>query len=333
MQTIWLGEPGDEPVEEEEDQIIGDEREASPRERRRQARQSSASRERSRQAPPRDSIEPAYPYDEEPVQVVETMDAQLINWRGRLTEFCQKRDLILPDVNEINPVGARGTFSFVCKFRWGKSNSPPLLTLRTCGTAKKKKFAKREAARLMCRRLSDLTNFLEPVENEHNPEDRGYWGPSFPACPRSADESGEVCPPLGYEEFDHSEPLPDLYGYGDGFDDDGYGGGYNSTAPAPDPAPRGGSMYLSKSKAPWEKDDEPRGSRGGSGYGPEAAGPMSKRRRFGDYGDREDEYDPRSSGSWGNDRSGRSRGSWNQGRSTGGWGDSGKRGAGSLFLK
>merc|ERR1719317_1917791 len=113
------------------------------------------------------------------------MDAQLINWRGRLTELCQKRDLLLPEVNEINPVGARGTFSFVCKFSWAKSGSPPLLVLRTCGTAKKKKYAKREAARLMCRRMSDLTSFPEPMHNAHNPEDRGYWGPSFPACPTS----------------------------------------------------------------------------------------------------------------------------------------------------
>jgi len=310
MQTIWLGDAGEEPVEEEEE-IREDDREPSPRERRRQASS-------------RDTIEPAYPYDEEPV---ETIDAQLINWRGRLTEYCQKRDLILPDVNEINPVGARGTFSFVCKFRWGKASSPPLLTLRTCGTAKKKKFAKREAARLMCRRLSDLTNFIEPIQNQHNPEDRGYWGPAFPACPRSADESGEVCPPLGYEEFDHSEPLPDLYGYGGGYEDDEYGAGYNSTAPP------SGSMYLSKEKAPWERDEEPRGNRGSRGYGPEAGGPMSKRRRFGDYEDREEEYDPRRSGSWGGDRSGRDRGGRSRGRSSGGWGDSGQRGGGSLFLK
>jgi len=301
MQTIWLGEPGDEPVEEE--QIRENERESSPPERR--------------QAPPQDTIEPAYPYDEE---LPETMDAQLINWRGRLTEFCQKRDLILPDVNEIKPVGARGTFSFVCKFRWGKSSSPPLLTLRTCGTAKKKKFAKREAARLMCRRLSDLTTFLEPMHNEHNPEDRGYWGPSYPACPRSADESGEVCPPLGYEEFDHSEPLPDLYGYGGGYDG-GYGGGYNASTPS------GESMFLKKNKAPWEQDEEPRGGRGRDGYGPEGAGPMSKNRRFGDYEGRETEYEPRRAGSWGESRSARSR----NGR-TGGWGDSVKRSSGSMFL-
>jgi len=285
MQTIWLGEPGDEPVEEEENIEV----------------------------PPQETIEPAYPYDEPP----ETMDAQLINWRGRLTEFCQKRDLILPDVNEINPVGARGTFTFVCKFRWGKTSSPPLLTLRTCGTAKKKKFAKREAARLMCRRLSDLTNFLEPMQNEHNPEDRGYWGPSYPACPRSADESGEVCPPLGYEEFDHSEPLPDLYGYGGGYDDDdGYGGGYNARVP------RGGSMFLAKSKAPWERDEEPKGL-GPGGYGPEGDGPMSKQRRFGDYEGREREYEPRRAGSWGGNRFGKG-----QGGRTGGWGGS----RGSMFL-
>jgi len=300
MQTIWLGEPGDEPVEE---QSRENEREPSPLE--------------SRQAPPQDNIEPAYPYD---VKLAETMDAQLTNWRGKLTEFCQKRDLSLPEINEINPVGARGTFSFVCKFKWGKSSNPPLLTLRTCGTAKKKKFAKREAARLMCRRLSDLTNFIEPMHNEHNPEDRGYWGPSYPACPRSADESGEVCPPLGYEEFDHSEALPDLYDYGGGYDNDEYGAGYNSGA-------RGESMFLSKSKAPWEKDDEPRGGRGPIGYGPEGAGPMSRRPRFGDYEDR-DQFNPRSRGSWGEDRFGKGRG----GRS-GGWADSGRRGAGSMFLR
>jgi len=143
-----------------------------------------------------------------------------INWRGKITEFCQKRELHHPDVNEIQTCGARGTFSFVCKFSWGHVDNAPLLTLRTCGTAKKKKFAKREAARLMCSRLSDLTNFPEPSHNQHNPEDRGYWGPSFPACPRSADESGEVCPPLGYQEFDHSEPLPDIWG--SGYDENNY---------------------------------------------------------------------------------------------------------------
>jgi len=272
MQTIWLGEAGDEPADEEQEI----------------------------EAPAQEAVEPADPYDVAPADTI--IDAQLINWRGRLTEFCQKRDLLLPDVNEINPVGARGTFSFVCKFSWGKSGSPPLLVLRTCGTAKKKKYAKREAARLMCRRMSDLTNFPEPARNDHNPEDRGYWGPSFPACPRSADESGEVCPPLGYEEFDHSEPLPDLYGYGGGYDD-GYGGGYDD-----DGAPGGGSLYLAKSKAPWEREQD-----GGDreGYGPEGPGPMSRHQRFGDYG----------GDGWGRGRLER-----------GGWGDSVGRGRGSLFL-
>jgi len=286
MQTIWLGEAGDEPAEEE--QVSGNANLTSPND----------------QDPAQDTVEPAYPYEEEPAA---TMDAQLINWRGRLTEFCQKRDLLLPDVNEINPVGARGTFSFVCKFSWGKSGSPPLLVLRTCGTAKKKKYAKREAARLMCRRMSDLTSFPEPMHNDHNPEDRGYWGPSFPACPRSADESGEVCPPLGYEEFDHSEPLPDLYGYGGGYDD-GYGGGYEGAAAG------GGSLYLSKEKAPWEQDG------GRDGYGPEGPAPMSRRQRFGDYDG------PGRGGSWGGD-------GWGRGRpGRGAWGDSGGRGGGSLFL-
>jgi len=279
MQTIWLGEAGAEPAEEE--QLRGNADATSPHELDNQA--------------PSNTIEPAYPDDEVPA---ESLDPQLINWRGRLTEFCQKQDLLLPDVNEINPVGARGTFSFVCKFSWGKSSSPPLLVLRTCGTAKKKKYAKREAARLMCRRMSDLTSFPEPMHNDHNPEDRGYWGPSFPACPRSADESGEVCPPLGYEEFDHSEPLPDLYGYGGGYDD-GYDEGYDDNAPA-----GGGSIYLSKSKAPWEQDGGD-----GDGYGPEGPGAMSRRQRFGDYGG--DGWAP-------------------PGR--GGWGDSSGRGSGSLFL-
>lgn len=287
MQTIWLGEAGDEPAEEENETSLPD---------------------TTQEAPVEDTVEPAYPYEEP----VETMDAQLINWRGRLTEFCQKRDLLLPDVNEINPVGARGTFSFVCKFSWGKSDSPPLLILRTCGTAKKKKFAKREAARLMCRRMADLTNFPEPMCNDHNPEDRGYWGPSFPACPRSADESGEVCPPLGYEEFDHSEPLPDIYGYGGGYDD-GYGGGYDDDAPA-----GGGSLYLAKSKTSWEQDGGDR-----DGYGPEGSGATSRRPRFGDY-DR-DGVAGAARGAWGGDGRGR------PGRS-GGWGDSRGRGGGSLFL-
>jgi len=277
MQTIWLGEAGDEAAEEE--QVSG------------QATQEDR---------PSDTGESAYPLIEE---APELLDPQLINWRGRLTEFCQKQDLLLPDVNEINPVGARGTFSFVCKFSWGKSGSPPLLVLRTCGTAKKKKYAKREAARLMCKRMSDLTNFPEPMHNDHNPEDRGYWGPSFPACPRSADESGEVCPPLGYEEFDHSEPLPDVYGYGGGYDDE-YAGGYDGAAPG------GGSLYLAKSKAPWERDEADRDD---DGYGPEGPSPMSGHQRFGDYEGR----------GWGRGQPG-----------TGGWGDSGGRGrgGGSIFL-
>jgi len=182
MQTVWLGEPGDEREVSEEEQY---------------------------------EEEQAAEFEEEPEPEVveeEIVDTQKINWRGKITEFCQKRELHLPDVNEIPTCGARGTFSFVCKFSWGHVDNAPLLTLRTCGTAKKKKFAKREAARLMCSRLSDLTNFPVPSRNQHNPEDRGYWGPSFPACPRSADESGEVCPPLGYQEFDHSEPLPDIWG-------------------------------------------------------------------------------------------------------------------------
>jgi len=300
MQTIWLGEAGDQPAEEEH----------------------------YRGAPPpdrRDTIEPAYPLDL--VEPEETMDAQLINWRGRLTEFCQKRDLTLPDVNEINPVGARGTFSFVCKFSWGKANSPPLLVLRTCGTAKKKKFAKREAARLMCKRMSDLTSFHEPMHNDHNPEDRGYWGPSFPACPRSADESGEVCPPLGYEEFDHSEPLPDLYGYGGGYDDEGYGDGYNDEEVGAgggakfDTLPGGGSMYLSKRRAPWQESRGGRGRYGGY-YGPAGGGPMSKRRRFGDY----DERDQDERGVPWNRPRGRASG-WG-----GGYPGERGRGGGSLFL-
>jgi len=277
MQTIWLGEAGAEAVEEEQ-----------------------ISEQPSHEERPSDTVESAYPLEEVPSEL---LDPQLINWRGRLTEFCQKQDLLLPDVNEINPVGARGTFSFVCKFSWGKSGSPPLLVLRTCGTAKKKKYAKREAARLMCKRMSDLTNFPEPMHNDHNPEDRGYWGPSFPACPRSADESGEVCPPLGYEEFDHSEPLPDVYGYGGGYDD-GYAGGYDGLAPG------GGSLYLAKSKAPWEQDEADRDA---DGYGPEGHSPMSGHQRFGDY-------------------EGRGRGRGKPG--TGGWGDSAgrSRGGGSIFL-
>lgn len=277
MQTIWLGKAGEEPVEEEH----------------------------YKEARTTGTVEPAFPLDEEPE---EPIDAQLINSRGRLTEYCQKRDLILPDVNEINPVGARGTFSFVCKFSWGKAGSPPLLILRTCGTAKKKKFAKREAARLMCKRMSDLTNFPVPINNGHNPEDRGYWGPSFPACPRSADESGEVCPPLGYEEFDHSEPLPDLYGYGGGYGgDDGYGGGYNSSS-----GNGGSSMYL-KNKASWGWDGPPRGGRYGH-YGPEP--PLPKGRRFGNY-DGDGVYNPRRGGSWGGGRWGRGR---SRGRGRGrGW--------------
>jgi len=292
MQTIWLGEAGDEPVEEE--QYGG--------------------------VPAHDTIEPAYPLEDE---LEETMDAQLINWRGRLTEYCQKRDLILPDVNEINPVGARGTFSFVCKFSWGKAGSPPLLVLRTCGTAKKKKFAKREAARLMCKRMSDLTNFDVPMNNDHNPEDRGYWGPSFPACPRSADESGEVCPPLGYEEFDHSEPLPDLYGYGGGYGDNEYGG-YTGGSSV------GSSMYLkSSNKAPWEQDGPPRGGGGRYGYfGPEP--PAPKHRRYGEYGGGDD-YDPRRGGPWRGDNWGRGH-SWGRGRGRGmGWGGD-ERAGGSLFI-
>jgi len=185
MQTVWLGEAGDE------------------------QRASTPEAEREEEQPQEPEVEE--------VRLEEAIDAQLINWRGRITEFCQKRELPLPEVNEIQTCGARGTFSFVCKFNWGRIDHPPLLILRSCGTAKKKKFAKREAARLMCSRLSDLTNFAAPMENPHNPEDRGYWGPSFPACPRSADESGEVCPPLGYEEFDHSEPLPDIWA--DGYED------------------------------------------------------------------------------------------------------------------
>jgi len=277
MQTIWLGDAGAEAVEEE--QVSG---------------------QTSHEDRPSDTVESAYTHEEEPPEL---LDPQLINWRGRLTEFCQKQDLLLPEVNEINPVGARGTFSFVCKFSWGTSGSTPLLILRTCGTAKKKKYAKREAARLMCKRMSDLTNFPEPMHNDHNPEDRGYWGPSFPACPRSADESGEVCPPLGYEEFDHSEPLPDVYGYGGGYDDE-YGGGYDGAAPG------GGSLYLAKSKAPWEQDGA---DLDGDGYGPEGPSHMSRHQRFGDYEGR----------GWGRDQP-----------ATGGWGDSGGRGrgGGSIFL-
>jgi len=189
MQTVWLGEVGDEDREEsaEEEEL-------------------------------EEEVEQEFEEPEEESTVPETIDTQKINWRGRITEFCQKRELHLPDVNEIQTCGARGTFSFICKFSWGHVDNAPLLTLRTCGTAKKKKFAKREAARLMCSRLSDLTNFPAPSPNIHNPEDRGYWGPSYPACPRSADESGEVCPPLGYQEFDHSEPLPDIWGE-DGFEE------------------------------------------------------------------------------------------------------------------
>jgi len=196
MKTVWLGEPSDSENEEE-----------SPYEsepgggRRRRLDKSNG-----------------YGYEEDweregSAAARVKVDPKTINWRGRLTEYCQKRDLTIPEVNEINTLGARGTFSFVCKFYWGKANCAPLLILRTCGTAKKKKYAKREAARLMCRRLSDLTEFERPVGNEHNPEDRGYWGPTFPACPRSANESGKVCPPIGYEDFDHSEPLPDVNDY------------------------------------------------------------------------------------------------------------------------
>jgi len=232
MQTIWLGEPGDEDHEEEEEEELVHEEPDKPGE---------------------------YGYDnyEQDNGAPANLDTQsrMINWRGRLSEYCQKQDLTLPDVNEINTVGARGTFSFVCKFHWGKSNSAPLLILRTCGTAKKKKFAKREAARLMCKRLSDLTEFEPPLPNEHNPEDRGYWGPTFPACPRSADESGEVCPPLGYEEFDHSEPLPDLEDY------------------EYEEEPR--SMYLSKRNNSW--DDYPPAKRGRFQGGPWMAGPQDGR--------------------------------------------------------
>jgi len=206
MQTVWLGEPGDEREGSDEEQY---------------------------------EEEQAAEFEEEPEQEVveEPVDTQKINWRGKITEFCQKRELHLPDVNEIQTCGARGTFSFVCKFSWGHVDNAPLLTLRTCGTAKKKKFAKREAARLMCSRLSDLTNFPEPSRNIHNPEDRGYWGPSFPACPRSADESGEVCPPLGYQEFDHSEPLPDIWG--SGYDENDYTNEHESwDQPEPEPSSR-----------------------------------------------------------------------------------------------
>jgi len=216
MQTIWLGEPGDADNDEED-----------------------STHEEPGGGSKLHLDKPEGYEDNEEVEDAQARilnldtKSQLINWRGRLTEYCQKRELTVPEVNEINTVGARGTFSFICKFHWGKSNCAPLLILRTCGTAKKKKYAKREAARLMCRRLSDLTEFEPPVPNEHNPEDRGYWGPTFPACPRSADESGDVCPPLGYEEFDHSEPLPDLNDY----EDDS------------------GSMYLSKRSSSW--DDYP----------------------------------------------------------------------------
>jgi len=214
MQTIWLGEPGDADNDEEDS-----------------THEEPGGGTKLHLDKPEE-----YEYEDREeeggVAGVVNLDSQsqMINWRGRLTEYCQKREITVPEVNEINTVGARGTFSFVCKFHWGKSNCAPLLILRTCGTAKKKKYAKREAARLMCRRLSDLTEFEPPVPNEHNPEDRGYWGPTFPACPRSADESGEVCPPLGYEEFDHSEPLPDLNDYE-----------YDS-----------GSMYLSKRNSSWD---------------------------------------------------------------------------------
>jgi len=184
MQTVWLNEAGDE----------------------RSVEEFNGSRELETERPQELEVNDA--------GIEEILDSQTINWRGRITEYCQKRQLPLPDVDEIKTCGARGTFSFVCKFNWGRIDHTPLLVLRTCGTAKKKQFAKREAARLMCSRLSDLTDFEIPMENPHNPEDRGYWGPSFPACPRSADESGDVCPPLGYEEFDHSEPLPDIWGYG-----------------------------------------------------------------------------------------------------------------------
>jgi len=227
MQTIWLGEPGEEDNEEEEEPVY----------------EEPGGGEKQHLDKP---DEYGYDYEQDNGGTV-NLDTQsrMINWRGRLSEYCQKQDMTLPDVNEINTVGARGTFSFVCKFHWGKSNSAPLLILRTCGTAKKKKFAKREAARLMCKRLSDLTEFERPLPNEHNPEDRGYWGPTFPACPRSADESGKVCPPLGYEEFDHSEPLPDLEDY--------------------EYEPESRSMYLSKRNSSW--DDYP----------------PSKRRRFPEY--------------------------------------------------
>lgn len=220
MQTIWLGEPGDaenEEEEEEEEAVL----ETEP-----------GGGTNLQQGKPDEYGYEDYEQDSGAVPDLNVV-SQMINWRGRLTEYCQKRELTLPEVNEINTVGARGTFSFVCKFHWGKSNCAPLLILRTCGTAKKKKFAKREAARLMCKRLSDITTFEPPGPNEHNPEDRGYWGPTFPACPRSADESGEVCPPLGYEEFDHSEPLPDLEDYE-----------YESS-----------STYLSKRNSGW--DDYP----------------------------------------------------------------------------
>jgi len=231
MQTVWLGEVGDEDREESpEEQELEEEVEEEP---------------------------------EEVSRIPETIDTQKINWRGRITEFCQKRELHLPDVNEIQTCGARGTFSFVCKFNWGHVDRAPILTIRTCGTAKKKKFAKREAARLMCSRLSDLTNFPQPSPNIHNPEDRGYWGPSYPACPRSADESGEVCPPLGYQEFDHSEPLPDIWGE-DGYEENNY-------SKAEDP-----SDYQEPSSRfhPYQRDSDravdadPRGNYGGFGRMP-----------------------------------------------------------------
>lgn len=96
--------------------------------------------------------------------------SQSINWRGRLTEFTQKSDLKPPTVIEIRTRGYPGTFSFVCELAWGNK------TLRTCGTAMKKKFAKREAARLMCCRVADLTDDLleNPAYNPHNLSDEGY---------------------------------------------------------------------------------------------------------------------------------------------------------------